>query len=155
LSYVIPLSTYIWGGEGCTWFVLVDLKREEVRIITTPTTAMTGTPKPREATPTTTTPVETQVTPTTTPMEVGQTPTSPPETPATPPGITTRTPGTPAMPPAPPIPAIPPGVITQTVDGGARGQEGFLAVELLTITLAVLSLTIVVAIAYRVLVRHK
>jgi hypothetical protein len=164
LSYVIPLSTYIWGGEGCTWFVLVDLKREEVRIITTPTTAMTGTPKPREATPTTTTPVETQVTPTTTPMEVGQTTTSPPETPATPPGITTpatqpgpttRTPGAPTIQPGPPMPAIPPGVITQAVDGRTRGQEGLLAVELLTVALTVLSLTIVAVVAYRILVRHR
>jgi ribosomal protein S15P/S13E len=164
LSYVIPLSTYIWGGEGCTWFVLVDLKREEVRIITTPTTAMTGTSKPREATPTTTTPVETQVTPTTTPMEVGRTPTSPPETPATlpgttmpaiPPGPTTRAPGAQTTQPGPTMPAIPPGVITQTVDGRTRGQEELLAVELLTITLAVLSLTIVTVVAYRILVRQK
>jgi ribosomal protein S15P/S13E len=166
LSYVIPLSAKIGGFEGCTWFVLVDLRREEARIITTPETTVTETPKPPEATHTATAPVETQtqVTPTTTPMEVGQTPTSPPETPATPPGVTTpatqprqatRTPGTPATQPAPPIPAIPPGPPIQAVDGGARGQEGLIAVELLTITLAVLSLTILAIVAYRILVRQK
>jgi ribosomal protein S15P/S13E len=157
LSYVIPLSTYILDMEGCTWFVLVDLRQEEARITTTPATTVTETVKPPEATPTTTTPVETQtqVTPTTTPVEVAWTTTSPPETPATPPGITTRTPGTPATPPAPPIQPIPPGPPIQAVDGGARGQEGLIAVELLTIALAVLSLTIVAVVAYRILVRQK
>ena len=162
LSYVIPLSAKIGGFEGCGWFVLVDLRREEARIITTPATTVTETVKPPEATPTATAPVETQtqVTPTTTPVEVAWTTTSPTETPATPPGVTT-----PATPPAPPIPAtqpgptipaILPGVITQTVDGGARGQEGLIAVELLTIALvAVLSLTIVAVVAYRILVRQR
>jgi hypothetical protein len=43
----------------------------------------------------------------------------------------------------------------QTVDGRTRGQEGLIAVELLTIALvAVLSLTIAV-VAYRILVRQK
>jgi hypothetical protein len=50
---------------------------------------------------------------------------------------------------------IQPGPPIQAVDGGARGQEGLLAVELLTVALAVLSLTIVAAIAYRILVRQK
>jgi hypothetical protein len=166
LSYVIPLSTYIWGGEGCTWFVLVDLKREEVRIITTPATTETETPKPPEATPTATAPVETQtqVTPTTTLVEVAWTTTSPTETPATPPGVTTpatqprpatKPPETPATQPAPIMPAIPPGAITQAVDGKARGQEGLIAVELLTVALTVLSLTIVAVVAYRILVRYR
>jgi hypothetical protein len=155
LDYVIPLSSYYPASGGCIWFVLVDLRREEARITTTPTTAMTVTPKPPEATPTITAPVETQVTQTTTPIEVGRTTTSPPETPTTPPGITTRTPGTPATPPAPPIPAISPGLPMQTVDGRTRGQEGLIAVELLTVALAALSLTIVAAIAYRILVRQK
>lgn len=163
LSYVIPLSTYIWGGEGCTWFVLVDLRREEARITTTPANTVTGTPKPPEATPTATAPVETQVqvTPTTTPVEVAWTTTSPTETPATPPGVTTPAtqprpaPPIPATQPGPTIPAIPPGAITQAVDGKARGQEGLIAVELLTIALAALSLTIVVVVAYRILVRQK
>jgi hypothetical protein len=155
LDYVIPLSSYYPASWGCIWFVLVDLRREEARITTTPTTAMTVTPKPPEATPTITAPVETQVTQTTTPIEVGRTTTSPPETPTTPPGITTRTPGTPATQPAPPIPAIPPGLPMQTVDGRTRGQEGLIAVELLTVALAALSLTIVAAIAYRILVRQK
>jgi hypothetical protein len=95
--------------------------------------------------------VETQVTPTTTPVEVAWTTTSPTETPATPPGVTT--PATQPR-PAPPIPAIPPGPPIQAVDGKARGQEGLIAVELLTITLAALSLTIAV-VAYRILVRQK
>jgi ribosomal protein S15P/S13E len=163
LSYVIPLSTYIWGGEGCTWFVLVNLKREEVRIITTPTTTVRGTPKPPEATPTATAPVETQVqvTPTTTPVEVAWTTTSPTETPATQPGVETPAtqprpaPPIPATQPEPVMPAIPPGAITQAVDGKARGQEGLIAVELLTVALTVLSLTILAAIAYRILVRQK
>jgi hypothetical protein len=166
LSYVIPLSAKILGvgAEGCEWYVLVDLRREEARIATTLTTAMTGTPKPQEATPTITAPVETQVTQTTTPMEVGSTPTSPPETPTTPPGITTPatpprpatiTPGAPTIQPGPVMPAIPPGVITQAVDGRTRGQEGLIAVELLTIALAALSLTIVAVVAYRILVRHR
>jgi hypothetical protein len=43
----------------------------------------------------------------------------------------------------------------QTVDGRTRGQEGLIAVELLTIALAVLSLTIVAVVAYRILVRHR
>jgi hypothetical protein len=162
LSYVIPLSTYIWGMEGCTWFVLVDLRREEAR--TTPATTVRGTPKPPEATPTATAPVETQATPTKTPVEVAWTTTSPTETPATLPRVTTPatqprpatgTPGAPATPPAPPIPAIQPGPPIQAVDGRARGQEGLIAVELLTIALAALSLTIVAAIAYRILVRHR
>ncbi len=164
LSYVIPLSAMITGFEGCGWFVLVDLRREEAK--TTPTTTVRGAPKPPEATPTATAPVETQtqVTPTTTPVEVAWTTTSPTETPATPPGVTTpatqprqatRTPGTPATQPAPPIPAIPPGLPVQAVDGGARGQEGLIAVELLTIALAVLSLMIVAVVAYRVLVRQR
>jgi hypothetical protein len=118
LSYVIPLSTYIRDIEGCSWFVLVDLRREEARITTTP----------------------------------ANTTTSPPETPATPPGVTT--PATQPR-PAPPIQPIQPGLPLQAVDGGARGQEGLIAVELLTITLAVLSLTIVAAIAYRILVRQR
>jgi hypothetical protein len=59
------------------------------------------------------------------------------------------------MPPAPPIPAIPPGLPMQTVDGRTRGQEGLLAVELLTVALTVLSLTIVAVVAYRILVRHR
>jgi ribosomal protein S15P/S13E len=163
LSYVIPLSTYIWGGEGCTWFVLVNLKREEVRIITTPTTTVRGTPKPPEATPTATAPVETQVqvTPTTTPVEVAWTTTSPTETPATPPGVETPAtqprpaPPIPATQPEPVMPAIPPGAITQAVDGGARGQEGLLAAELLAVALTVLSLTILAIVAYRILVRQK
>ena len=162
LSYVIPLSTYIWGGEGCTWFVLVDLRREEVRIITTSANTVTGTPKPPEVTPTATAPAgtQTQVTPTTTPVEVAWTTTSPTETPATPPGVTTPAtqprpaPPIPATQPGPTIPAIPPGAITQAVDGKARGQEGLIAVELLTIALAALSLTIAV-VAYRILVRQK
>ena len=173
LSYVIPLSTYILDMEGCSWFVLVDLRREEARIITTPATTVTETVKPPEATPTATAPVETQATPTTTSVEVAWTTTSPTETPATPPGVTnpatqprpaTKPPGTPATQPEPPIPAtqpepvmpaIPPGAITQAVDGGARGQEGLIAVELLTIALAVLSLTILAVVAYRILVRHR
>jgi hypothetical protein len=166
LSYVIPLSTYILGMEGCTWFVLVDLRREEARITTTPANTVTETIKPPEATPTATAPMETQtqVTPTTTPVEVAWTTTSPPETPATPPGVTTPTtqprpatkpPGTPATPPEPPIQPIQPGLPVQAVDGGARGQEGLIAVELLTIALAVLSLTIVAVVAYRILVRGK
>ena len=161
LSYVIPLSAKITGFEGCWWFVLVDLRREEAR--TTPTTTATETPKPPEATPTTAAPVETQVqvTPTTTPVEVAWTTTSPTETPATPPGVTTPAtqprpaPPIPATQPGPTIPAIPPGAITQAVDGKARGQEGLIAVELLTIALAALSLTIVVVVAYRILVRQK
>jgi cytoskeletal protein RodZ len=166
LSYVIPLSTYIWGGEGCTWFVLVDLKREEVRIITTPATTETETPKPPEATPTATAPVETQtqVTPTTTLVEVAWTTTSPTETPATQPGVetpatqprqATRTPGAPATQPEPPMQPIQPGPPIQAVDGGTRGQEGLIAVELLTVALAVLSLTIVAVVAYRILVRYR
>ncbi len=161
LSYVIPLSTYIWGIEGCSWFVLIDLRREEAR--TTPTTTVRGTPKPPEATPTATAPVETQtqVTPTTTPVEVAWTITSPTETPATPPGVTTPTtqprpaPPIPATQPEPPISAIPPGLPVQAVDGGARGQEGLIAVELLAVALAVLSLTIVAVVAYRILVRQR
>jgi hypothetical protein len=162
LSYVIPLSAKITGFEGCWWFVLVDLRREEAR--TTPTTTATETPKPPEATPTATAPVETQATPTTTPVEVAWTTTSPTETPATPPGVTTpatqprpatKPPETPATQPAPIMPAIPPGAITQAVDGKTRGQEGLIAVELLTIALAALSLTIVAAIAYRILVRQR
>jgi hypothetical protein len=164
LSYVIPLSAKITGFEGCWWFVLVDLRREEAR--TTPTTTATETPKPPEATPTATAPVETQtqVTPTTTPVEVAWTTTSPTETPATPPGVTTpatqprpatKPPETPATQTAPIMPAIPPGAITQAVDGKARGQEGLIAVELLTIALAALSLTIVATIAYRILVRQR
>ncbi len=121
LSYVIPLSTYISDTEGCMWFVLVDLRREEAK--TTPTTTVTGTPKPPEATPTT-----------------------------TPPGVTTPT----TQPrPAPPIQPIQPGLPVQAVDGGVRGQEGLIAVELLTIALAVLSLTIVAVVAYRILVRQR
>ncbi len=156
LDYVIPLSSYYPASWGCIWFVLVDLRREEAMITTTPTTTTTETVKPREATPTTTTaPVETQATPTTTPIEVGRTTTSPPKTPATPPGITTPatqprpTTGTPGA------PAIPPGLPMQTIDGGAKGQERLIAVELLTITLAVLSLTIVTVVAYRILVRQR
>ncbi len=127
LSYVIPLSTYIRGIEGCSWFVLVDLRREEARITTTP----------------------------------ANTTTSPTETPATPPGVTTpatqpRTaPPIPATQPEPPIPAIPPGLPVQAVDGGARGQEGLLAVELLAVALAALSLAIVAVVAYRILVRQR
>ena len=155
LSYVIPLSAKITGFEGCGWFVLVDLRREEARITRTPTTTVTGTPKPPEATPTITAPMETQVTQTTTPTGAGSTPTRPTETPTTPPGITTITPGTPAIPPAPPMQPIQPGPPIQAVDGGARGQEGLLAVELLTIALAVLSLTILAVVAYRILVRQK
>jgi hypothetical protein len=161
LSYVIPLSAKITSFEGCSWFVLVDLRREEAR--TMPTTTARGTPKPPEATPTATAPVgtQTQVTPTTTPVEVTWTTTSPTETPATPPGVTTPAtqprpaPPIPATQPGPTIPAIPPGAITQAVDGKARGQEGLIAVELLTITLAVLSLTIAAVVAYRILVRGK
>jgi ribosomal protein S15P/S13E len=161
LSYVIPLSTYIWGGEGCSWFVLIDLRREEAR--TTPTTTVRGTPKPPEAMPTATAPVgtQTQVTPTTTPVEVAWTTTSPTETPATPPGVETPAtqprpaPPIPATQPEPPIQPIQPGPPIQAVDGGARGQEGLIAVELLTVALTVLSLTIVAAIAYRILVRQR
>jgi hypothetical protein len=83
-------------------------------------------------------------------MEVAWTTTSPTETPATPPGVTT-----PATQPEPVMPAIPPGPPIQAVDGGTRGQEGLIAVELLTVALAALSLTIVAAIAYRILVRQK
>jgi hypothetical protein len=152
LSYVIPLSAKITGFEGCGWFVLVDLRQEEARIITTPANTVTETIKPPEATPTATAPVETQtqVTPTTTSVEVAWTTTSPTETPATPPGVTT-----PATQPEPVMPAIPPGPPIQAVDGGTRGQEGLIAVELLTVALAALSLTIVAAIAYRILVRQK
>jgi hypothetical protein len=166
LSYVIPLSAKITGFEGCGWFVLVDLRREEARITTTPANTATETPKPPEATPTTTAPVETQtqVTPTKTPVEVAWTTTSPTETPATPPGVetpatqprpATRTPGAPATQPEPPMQPIQPGPPIQAVDGGARGQEGLIAVELLTVALAVLSLTIVTVVAYRILVRQK
>jgi hypothetical protein len=164
LSYVIPLSTYILDMEGCGWYVLVDLRREEARITATPATTVRGTPKPPEATPTATAPVETQATPTTTPVEVAWTTTSPTETPATPPGVTTPAtqprpappiPATQPEPVMPVMPAIPPGAITQAVDGKARGQEGLIAVELLAVALAVLSLTILAVVAYRVLVRQR
>jgi len=166
LSYVIPLSAKITGFEGCGWFVLVDLRQEEARIITTSANTVTETVKPQEATPTATAPVETQVqvTPTTTPVEVAWTTTSPTETPATPPGVetpatqprpATKHPGTPATQPAPPMQPIQPGPPIQAVDGGARGQEGLIAVELLTVALAALSLTILAVVAYRILVRQK
>jgi hypothetical protein len=162
LSYVIPLSAKITGFEGCGWFVLVDLRQEEARIITTSANTVTETVKPPEATHTATAPVETQVqvTPTTTPVEVAWTTTSPTETPATPPGVTTPAtqprpaPPIPATQPEPPMQPIQPGPPIQAVDGKARGQEGLIAVELLTITLAALSLTIAV-VAYRILVRQK